>query len=110
MAKINTIRNAMRAQPFRPFDLVLADGTSFPVRHPDYLSVPPVQHPREVEYFEVIIDRGGDDYEYRSRWFDLNLISEVVIPSDEAIRFRPGPPRVPPAGPGPQTQSPQSDG
>lgn len=27
--------------PFRPFQLHLANGETFPVRHPDYLAVPP---------------------------------------------------------------------
>lgn len=105
MANSNTIRDAMRAQPFRPFDLVLVDGTSFAVRHHDYLSIPPGRHPREVMYYEVLDDR-GDDYEYRTRWLDLNLISEVVIPSVEFQPPRTGTPTARPAGPAPETQPP----
>jgi len=96
MATLNTIRDLMRAQPFRPFDLILGDGTRYAVPHPDYLSIPPVRRPREIEYYLVIND--GDDYEYRTRWLDLNLILEVAAPCDDT--FRRSHPRPP--GPSPQ--------
>lgn len=34
---LNTIREALRRQPFVPFELRLADGRSLPVRHQDFL-------------------------------------------------------------------------
>jgi len=100
VADINTIRDAMRAQPFRPFDLVLVDGTRCPIRHPDFLSIPPVRRPRHVLYYQLLDDLG----ETQSRFIDLNLIVEVAVPSEEAImnewRQRPRPPHgSPPTGP-----------
>jgi hypothetical protein len=39
MATANQLLSAMRAQPFRPFQVKLADGRSFLVRHPEFVSV-----------------------------------------------------------------------
>jgi hypothetical protein len=33
------IHEALRRQPFKPFDIRLADGRSVPVRHPDFVAV-----------------------------------------------------------------------
>ena len=41
MATAETIREAKRSQPFRPFRLRLIDGTEYEVTHPDFISVPP---------------------------------------------------------------------
>jgi len=96
MATLNTIREAMHAQPFRPFDLVLVDGTRCTVRHPDYLTIAPVQWPRDVLYYHVF--EGSD--EYQSRFIDLNLILEVAVPSEETFqRVRPPGPAAPGAPP-----------
>ena len=35
------LRTAVRASPFRPFTIRMADGRSFAVSHPDFLSVSP---------------------------------------------------------------------
>lgn len=78
MATVDKIRDVLRAQPFRPFDLKMVDGTRYHVRHPDWLSIPPVPRPREIEYFDVATN--GEDY--RTRWLDPNLISEVTIPTE----------------------------
>lgn len=32
------LRNAITARPFEPFDIVLPDGGSVPVRHPEYIA------------------------------------------------------------------------
>ena len=36
---LNSIRNAVREQPFRPFDLCLADGPRIPVKHPEFVAM-----------------------------------------------------------------------
>lgn len=36
---LNSIRNALREQPFRPFDLCLADGRRVPVKHPEFVAM-----------------------------------------------------------------------
>jgi hypothetical protein len=102
MANINTIRDAMHVQPLRPFGLVMVDGTAFAVSHPEHLFISPGRHPREVMYCHVIDER-EEDPEYRTRWLDLNLISEVVIPSEELHPPRVGPPRGCPPGTQPPT-------
>lgn len=36
---LNSIRHALREQPFRPFDLCLADGRRVPVKHPEFVAM-----------------------------------------------------------------------
>ena len=36
---LNSIRNALHEQPFRPFDLCLADGRRVPVKHPQFVAM-----------------------------------------------------------------------
>ncbi len=38
---IEQLRRAIRATPFRPFTIRMADGGHFPIPHPDFLSVSP---------------------------------------------------------------------
>jgi len=98
MATPQQLRDLLHAQPFRPFDLVLVDGTTLTVRHPDFVSIPPVRRPREIEYY-VVLD---EDEQYQRRFIDLNLVLEVVAPSDETLP-RPRPPRPPSPGTAPAT-------
>ena len=86
MATLNTIRDRLHAQPFRPFDLILVRRhCGYTVRHPDYLSIAPVQRPRDVLYYHVF----ENSDEYQSRFIDLNLILEVGVPSEETFQTRP---------------------
>ncbi len=41
MANSPHIRSLIRAQPFRPFILKLADGRQFVVAHPEFVAMPP---------------------------------------------------------------------
>ncbi len=77
MALVDEIRQAKNAQPFRPFSLRLTDGTTYKVKHPDYLSVPPVPRPREVIFYSP-----GEDQDYRSHWIQIGLILELIVPSE----------------------------
>lgn len=36
---LNSIRHALKEQPFRPFDLCLADGRRVPVKHPEFVAM-----------------------------------------------------------------------
>jgi len=36
---LNSIRAALRAEPFRPFELCLADGRRVPVKHPEFVAL-----------------------------------------------------------------------
>ena len=38
---VDQLRAVLRAQPFRPFTIHMADGRSFLVRHPDFISHSP---------------------------------------------------------------------
>ena len=86
MAQADSIRFALRAQPFRPFDLKLVDGSVYNVKHPDYLSIPPVRRPREAIFLAP--GTGGED-EYDAHWIDLALISEIIVPGSVATPPKP---------------------
>ena len=43
MAMIDSIRQAARAQPFRPFTVHMVDGTDYVIEHPDFLMIPPLK-------------------------------------------------------------------
>jgi hypothetical protein len=81
MAQADSIRLALRTQPFRPFELTLVDGSVYKVKHPDYLSIPPVRRPRGAIFFTP--GNGGED-EYDAHWIDLALISEIIVPGSAA--------------------------
>jgi hypothetical protein len=36
---LNSIRHALRKEPFRPFELCLADGRRVPVKHPEFVAM-----------------------------------------------------------------------
>lgn len=36
---LNSIRNALRTEPFRPFDLCLADGRRVAIMHPEFVAM-----------------------------------------------------------------------
>ena len=38
---IEQLRTTLRAQPYLPFTIRMADGRSFPIPHPDFLSMSP---------------------------------------------------------------------
>lgn len=38
---LNTIRSALREEPFQPFTLRLADGRKEPVKHPEFVAIGP---------------------------------------------------------------------
>ena len=66
MATAETIREAKRSEPFRPFRLRLIDGTEYEVTHPDFISVPPAPRAREVLFY-MTADEGKEN---ERRWID----------------------------------------
>jgi hypothetical protein len=78
MATAESIRQAKNAQPFQPFSLRLVDGTVYDVKHPDYISIPPTARPREAIYYVMT---HGEGEGYQTRWIDLGLVMEVIVPS-----------------------------
>jgi len=60
--------HAHRAQPFRPFTLHLADGRSFLVPHPDFLSHSPTGR-------TVIVYHSDDSFSI----VDLSLVTELEV-------------------------------
>jgi hypothetical protein len=63
---VEQLSTAKNASPFRPFTIRLADGRSFLVRHPDFLS-------RSPSGRTVIVHGDGDSYSV----LDLLLVTEL---------------------------------
>ena len=72
---IQQLRAAHRATPFRPFTLHMADGRSFHVPHPDFLSMSPSGR-------TVIIYEENDEFSI----LDLLLMSEIKMGSNSKKR------------------------
>jgi hypothetical protein len=80
MAMIEAIREALHAEPFRPFDLKLVDGRHFTITHPEFIAFPPLQRLRDIVLFTT--DADMEPGAYRSRRIDLGLIAQVTNPSE----------------------------
>jgi hypothetical protein len=80
------IRQARRAQPFEPFDPVLADGRRFTITHPDYVSLPPGAVPRDVVFYTPRENVPGD---LQTHWVNLGLVAEPVVPTGTATAGQP---------------------
>lgn len=65
---IQQLRAAYRAAPFRPFTLHMADGRSFHVPHPDFLSMSPTGR-------TVIIYQENEEFSI----LDLLLMTEIEM-------------------------------
>lgn len=63
---VEQLHTAHRASPFRPFTIRLADGRSFLVRHPDFLS-------RSPSGRTIIVHQDDDSYSV----LDLLLVTEL---------------------------------
>jgi hypothetical protein len=48
---LNPFRQAVLRQPFQPFELILADGRTFVIEHPEFAAVSP--NGREVTFYEM---------------------------------------------------------
>ncbi|MGO8900965.1 MAG: hypothetical protein ACLQU5_21810 [Isosphaeraceae bacterium] len=64
----NQLREAIRHQPFRPFEIVLEDGRRLCIDHPEFIAVS--RTGRELTFY------GEQD---RQHWLDARLIRELVI-------------------------------
>jgi hypothetical protein len=71
------IRETMHAAPFKAFDIKLVNGTVYHIPHPDYISVPPAPHAREII---VYLDTANGDG-YGIRWVNLGLVIELIVQS-----------------------------
>lgn len=70
---LNSIRAALRAEPFRPFDFCLADGRRIPVKHPEFVAMTP----------RVVVVLDEDSY---SRTIEPLLIVSIEPSSGAAHR------------------------
>ncbi|MGO9599488.1 MAG: hypothetical protein ACLP7Q_15985 [Isosphaeraceae bacterium] len=66
---INQYRQALAKRPFQPFRIILADGRSFTIQHPEFAAMDP--RGREVTFYE----EDGTQH-----FIESMLIAEVVIP------------------------------
>lgn len=71
------IRDALKAQPFTPFQLVLTNGQRYTIEHPDFCAVSPGDFARDlVLWTDLRPDRG----EYQTHWISLRQVTELVVP------------------------------
>ncbi len=72
---VQQLRAAWRAVPFRPFTLHMADGRSFTVPHPDFLSMSPTGR-------TVIVYQEDDEFSI----LDLLVMTEIAFPRTAASK------------------------
>jgi hypothetical protein len=73
---LNQFSQAIRRQPFRPFQLMLVDGRAFMVDHPVFVAID--RRGREVTCY------GVDNTQH---FIDAGLIAELVLsPTEEPAR------------------------
>jgi len=77
MATLTQIRDAMRAEPFRPFSIQMADGRSYVVRHPDFVAVPQTRRGREIVFYAEREDAENPEMHL----IDLGLALEIIVPA-----------------------------
>jgi hypothetical protein len=87
MRDVEPIREALRMRPFRPFVLKLADGSEHTIEHADWISIPPVDRPREITVYAI--GHGGQPEDYRTHWSDLGLVSQVIVPGRAEVHRAP---------------------
>ena len=63
-------RQALTEQPFRPFRIILADGRSFQIEHPEFAALDP--RGREDTFYE----EDGTQH-----FIEAMLIAKVIVPS-----------------------------
>jgi hypothetical protein len=78
MAAANQVREAVKAQPFRPFVVRLVDGRSYRIPHPDFAMLSPWG--RELLFV-------GDDAGIHQ--IDVLLIVEIETPSPRPVQSGP---------------------
>jgi hypothetical protein len=69
---LNQFTQAVRREPFRPFNLVLVDGRAFTVDHPEFVAID--RRGREVTFY-------ADDN--TQHFIDAGLIAELVVSTSE---------------------------
>jgi hypothetical protein len=84
VATTDQVRRAMHRQPFVPFTLRLADGTSYLIKHPDFIAVPPTPRGREATFYAEA--NGSGEAEYTTHLIDLGLVLEVIVPGELPIQ------------------------
>jgi hypothetical protein len=75
--KIESIREVVRAQPFRPFWIYLGDGGRIPVEHEDFVAFQPSGR-------EIIVYRSDDTHQI----LDTMLITRVEIKPANGARTK----------------------
>ena len=71
---IDELKKSLRAEPFRPLRIHMADGRSFDVPHPEFLAIPPDGRRTAVLFFP-----GEDGLEI----LDATMISSVRVAGGE---------------------------
>jgi hypothetical protein len=72
--QIDRIRDAIRQQPFRAFRIMMANGSSYLIKHPEFVAMPPPPKKRDMVFY-------GEDGVHI---IDLALIQELVVAEEPA--------------------------
>lgn len=71
------IRDALKRQPFQPFQIVMASGQRYTIEHPDFLAVGPGPVPRDLVIWTEI---GSNRGHFQTHWLNIRQVAELVSP------------------------------
>ena len=74
---IDALRELHEARPFRPFDIIVADGSRLHVPHPEFLA-----HPNRGRTL-VLFDKGGT-----FNVFDLLMVTRLQVATNGRSHWR----------------------
>lgn len=72
-----TVREYVKAEPFRPFRLHLASGRTFDVRHPEMIKI--------LKSNILVFNPTGDSSEFPDEWESISLMLTESISHLEAV-------------------------
>jgi hypothetical protein len=72
--QLDRVRDAIRQQPFRAFRITLANGSSYLVKHPEFVAMPQTPRKRDIVFY-------GEDGVHI---IDLALIQELIVAEEPA--------------------------
>ena len=70
--QVDRIQEIIRSQPFRPFTLRMVNGSSYLIKHPEFVALPQTLRQRNIVFF-------GEDGVHI---IDLALIQELVVAAE----------------------------
>lgn len=69
------IRDAIKAEPFVPFQLVLTNGLRYTIEHSDFIAVSPGEFARDLVFWTEFGPHRG---EFQTHWISIRQIVELI--------------------------------